>query len=350
MDQQSTPTTPTPHLLSGEEGPGGQNPAQEVALSQLHPTDSNPAGHLAQIEEVELALVVPHHLSTTDPDGRHPLMWYYDEDGNSIPVYLDEADDSDIFTFNFLAETHQSYRESLGPAKDDFPSLYPIGPSLATLPPHNQGLIRDYYSRLSNAYAELWDEDPSRVPMTEEALSELFGPQGSFDALQNIEESHRERIESFFLSFERVFKRKNSSFGPQLPTLPQLMDLLSKPAGEATIDSNQTHSKSAPSCSLCLEEYLPDHTVVTLQCDPSHHFHRNCAEVSTYTTLISLSLEQRYSFQLSFLNFPPSSQSRVGWYHSQTVLFAEFPLRSSRKLTSHALMITKHNKMNYSMM
>ncbi|KAA1112097.1 hypothetical protein PGT21_022756 [Puccinia graminis f. sp. tritici] len=218
MDQQSTTTNPIPIPISGEEGPGGPNAAHEVAPSQLA-TDSNHvsgivqcvqfasditecpgAGALAEVEEVEFTIDIPPSHADTCPDSCSPSMCHLDWPAR--------------------------YREMQGPHEDDFPSTYPIGPALETLPPHNQTLIKDYFTRLSAAYAELWDEKPSRVPMTEEELSELFGPQGSLDTLENIGDFHRERIESFFQSFERVIKRKNASLGPQLPTLPQLVDSL----------------------------------------------------------------------------------------------------------------------------
>ncbi|KAA1098742.1 hypothetical protein PGTUg99_005251 [Puccinia graminis f. sp. tritici] len=296
MDQQSTTTNPIPIPIAGEEGPGGPNAAHEVAPSQLATdsyhvsgivqcvqfasdiTECPGAGALAEVEEVEFTIDIPPSHADTCPDSCSPSMCHLDWPACEDPQCACSVADSDLQDFYMLAECHQRYREMQGPHEDDFPSTYPIGPALETLPPHNQTLIKDYFTRLSAAYAELWDEKPSRVPMTEEELSELFGPQGSLDTLENIGDFHRERIESFFQSFERVFKRKNASLGPQLPTLPQLVDSLTKPAGYLKLESNEPDRQAAPSCSVCLDAYLPDEAVVTLPCDPSHHFHLHCAK------------------------------------------------------------------------
>ncbi|POW16032.1 hypothetical protein PSTT_01539, partial [Puccinia striiformis] len=122
-------------------------------------------------------------------------------------------------------------------------------------------------------------------------VSELFGPEEASVVLENMNELQCERILSFFHSFERVFNRKNSSLGPQLPNLAEYLDRVSQTPNSPSKLVSDDPENADVSCAMCLTEYQPSDTVVPLPCGSSHHFHRNCAEVSNASHLSPTSVQ-----------------------------------------------------------
>ncbi|KAH9440213.1 hypothetical protein MJO29_016022 [Puccinia striiformis f. sp. tritici] len=251
--------------LSGEDALASHIAAQESARAELRAGHRNNRGR-ALVED-ELVTLETNGVA----NGRGVDQADFEE------IIIPEAPQNPR-TFTAMAEVHQRYRESLGPSIDDFKSMKGIEQALETLPPDSQTRIRNFYERIRAAYVELWDEDPNRTPMSSQEVSELFGPEEASVVLENMDELQSERILSFFHSFERVFNRKNSSLGPQLPNLAEYLDRVSQtPDSPSKLVSDDPENADV-SCAMCLTEYQPSDTVVPLPCGSSHHFHRNCAE------------------------------------------------------------------------
>ncbi|POW02398.1 hypothetical protein PSHT_12125 [Puccinia striiformis] len=300
MVRRPRPIQSTADDLSGEDALASHIAAQESARAELRARHRNNRGRA----------LVEDELATLETDGV--------ANGRGV----DQADFEEIIipeapqtpgTFTAMAEVHQRYRESLGPSIDDFKSMHGIEQALETLPPDSQTRIRNFYARIRAAYVELWDEDPNRTPMSSQEVSELFGPEEASVVLENMDELQSERILSFFHSFERVFNRKNSSLGPQLPNLAEYLDRVSQtPDSPSKLVSDDPENADV-SCAMCLTEYQPSDTVVPLPCGSSHHFHRNCAEVSNASHL-SPTLVQTPSADSTNLLFCFSIQ---GWLVAQ---------------------------------